>query len=69
MKKAPVKDDTYAPGDSIIVIDKNSEYVDKIGVVARLGSAGEDVTYIHAQLQGVNTIMAFRTFQVQKEGI
>lgn len=66
MKKKPVIDQTFAEGDPIIVVDKNSEFMDKTGVVERLGSAGEDVTYVHARLQGVNTVMAFRTFQVQK---
>lgn len=66
MKKVPVTDRVFAEGDAITVIDSNHLYANKAGVIERLGSAGEDVTYVHAKLEGINTIIAFRTFQVQK---
>jgi hypothetical protein len=66
MKKQPVTDTKFAENDPIIVIDTNSPFNNRAGIIKRLGSAGEDVLYLHAELVGVNTIITFRTFQVQK---
>lgn len=66
MSKKPVSHAAFAIGDKIIVTDDNSPYVTKAGYVIRLGSAGDDVIYIHAQLIGIPTVITFRTFQIQK---
>lgn len=64
MKREAVKGTGFIVGDPIVVT--SGEYKNKFGIVERLGSAGEDVIYIHARLQGVNTPITFRAFQIQK---
>ena len=54
MKKQPIES-IYSPGDVIIVTDRKHTYYDVSGIVERLGSAGEHVTYVICKLENVTT--------------
>jgi hypothetical protein len=65
-KRNQVQSDQFSEGDPVIVTNDKHIYNNRRGVINRLGSAGEDVTYAHVQLDGIQTIIAFRFFELKK---
>lgn len=62
-KRAAVVSEDFTVGANVTITD--GEYKDRKGTIQRLGSAG-DIMYLHIQVDNVNTIITYRTFQVQK---
>jgi len=54
----------YSVEQPVMVVDKQSEYVDRTGFVARLGAAG-DLIYYHVQLSGMSTVLTFTEKQLR----
>ncbi len=67
MKHQALKHDSFAIGGKVVVSDETHMYNTRRGVIDRLGSAGETTTYVHVQLEGVQTIIAFSPIQLQRD--
>lgn len=50
---------------SVLVIDPDHMYFQQKGIVERLGSASEWLTYYHVRLAGISTIITFTEKQLQ----
>lgn len=65
MKHTTVTLKNFNVGDPITVIDTRHQYYNYRGIIERLSTAGEFVTYIHVQLQNVLTVIAMNHTQIQ----
>lgn len=65
-KKEATEDVAYSEGQSVIILDTRSEYVNQTGIINRIGFAGPFITYYHIIFPHHITPITFTESQISR---